>query len=272
MAMYHSWGTQNAWLRQIHGSNRLYIPRALADEMSLEDGDWVYLSSRVGRIKVRVKPSDGVNAGTVWTWNAIGKRAGAWNIAPDAKEMTEGFLLNHLIGDMLPDENDGSGLSNSDPITGQAAWFDLKVALEKAPPGVEVAEPRFETIGAPPGFPGACRCSATAPGLRQSGAADDQPSSAAAGQAPWPGHRSRHLRWLPCLRGQLQGMEYRRLSRALDRYRPLWRRSQRRLVKPHSQLRGDRRGNGWAHRLFPEILPTLRGRTLRHPLPDRRLL
>ncbi|MDP6430274.1 MAG: molybdopterin oxidoreductase family protein [Rhodospirillales bacterium] len=153
MAMYHSWGTQNAWLRQIHGSNRLYIPRALADEMSLEDGDWVYLSSRVGRIKVRVKPSDGVNAGTVWTWNAIGKRAGAWNIAPDAKEMTEGFLLNHLIGDMLPNENDGGRLSNSDPITGQAAWFDLKVALEKAPPGDEMAEPRFETIGAPPGLP-----------------------------------------------------------------------------------------------------------------------
>ena len=26
MAMYHSWGTQNAWLRQIHGHNPLYVP------------------------------------------------------------------------------------------------------------------------------------------------------------------------------------------------------------------------------------------------------
>ena len=26
MAMYHSWGSQNAWLRQIHGENRLYHP------------------------------------------------------------------------------------------------------------------------------------------------------------------------------------------------------------------------------------------------------
>ena len=26
MAMYHSWGTQNAWLRQIHGRNPLYVP------------------------------------------------------------------------------------------------------------------------------------------------------------------------------------------------------------------------------------------------------
>jgi len=26
MAMYHSWGSQNAWLRQIHGHNPLYVP------------------------------------------------------------------------------------------------------------------------------------------------------------------------------------------------------------------------------------------------------
>ena len=26
MAMYHSWGSQNAWLRQIHRLNPLYVP------------------------------------------------------------------------------------------------------------------------------------------------------------------------------------------------------------------------------------------------------
>ena len=26
MAMYHSWGSQNAWLRQLHGHNPLYMP------------------------------------------------------------------------------------------------------------------------------------------------------------------------------------------------------------------------------------------------------
>ncbi len=30
MAMYHSWGSQNAWLRQIHGANRLFMNRARA--------------------------------------------------------------------------------------------------------------------------------------------------------------------------------------------------------------------------------------------------
>jgi len=38
-AMYHSWGSQNAWLRQIHGQNPLYVPAAVCDEHGLEDGD-----------------------------------------------------------------------------------------------------------------------------------------------------------------------------------------------------------------------------------------
>jgi hypothetical protein len=68
---------------------------------------------------------DALNPHTVWTWNAIGKRPGAWALAPDAPEATRGFLLNHLIPDTLP-----GGRSNSDPVTGQAAWYDLRVRLE----------------------------------------------------------------------------------------------------------------------------------------------
>jgi hypothetical protein len=40
---------------------------------------------------------DGVNPDTVWTWNAIGKRAGAWNLDKNAPEAKKGFLLNHII-------------------------------------------------------------------------------------------------------------------------------------------------------------------------------
>ncbi len=32
MAMYHTWGTQNAWLRQIHGHNPLYLPTKLMED------------------------------------------------------------------------------------------------------------------------------------------------------------------------------------------------------------------------------------------------
>ncbi|HMB48233.1 MAG TPA: molybdopterin-dependent oxidoreductase, partial [Afifellaceae bacterium] len=41
-AMYHSWGSQNAWLRQIHGSNPLYVPGPVCDEAGLKDGDWAW--------------------------------------------------------------------------------------------------------------------------------------------------------------------------------------------------------------------------------------
>jgi hypothetical protein len=76
------------------------------------------------------KHSEAVEPGTVWTWNAIGKAAGAWGLTPDANESQQGFLLNHLISEELPG---GAGrVSNSDPITGQAAWYDVRVRIYKA--------------------------------------------------------------------------------------------------------------------------------------------
>jgi NAD-dependent dihydropyrimidine dehydrogenase PreA subunit len=50
---------------------------------------------------------------------------GAWALDKDAPEATRGFLLNHLIDELLPPKGDGRRWANSDPITGQAAWFDL---------------------------------------------------------------------------------------------------------------------------------------------------
>ena len=77
---------------------------------------------------------EGVNPDTVWTWNAVGRRAGAAALEPDAPEATRGFLLNHLITELLPEREGGYRFSNSDPITGQAAWYDLRVRIEKAAP------------------------------------------------------------------------------------------------------------------------------------------
>jgi sulfite dehydrogenase (quinone) subunit SoeA len=80
-----------------------------------------------------VKLMDGVNPDTVWSWNAIAKHAGAWQLAADAPEFRKGFLLNHLIAESLPGE-DPARPGNADPITGQAAWYDLRVRIEKAAP------------------------------------------------------------------------------------------------------------------------------------------
>ena len=150
MAMYHSWGTQNAWLRQIHGHNPLYMPTKLMKTHGLEDGDWARVTSAHGEITVPVAHMAALNENTVWTWNAIGKRKGAWALDNDAPEATKGFLLNHLIHELLPAKGDGLRWANSDPITGQAAWFDLRVKIEKAAAPSE-SQPKFPPIKSPVG-------------------------------------------------------------------------------------------------------------------------
>ena len=147
MAMYHSWGSQNAWLRQIHGFNKLYMNRARGKELGLDDDDWAWITGFNGRVKAQVKLMDGVNRDTVWTWNAIGKRAGTWGLDEDAPESKRGFLLNHLISELLPQGEGGFRYANTDPVTGQAAWYDLKVQIEKAEADhAEASEPRFEPL------------------------------------------------------------------------------------------------------------------------------
>lgn len=131
MPHYHSWDSQNAWLRQVMGQNFLYINPKKAEALGINDMDWVWVESKWGKIRVQVKFSEAVQPDTVWTWNGIGKMRGAWNLHEDAEEATKGFLLNHVITEEI-DYVDGKKISNSDPISGQAAWYDLKVRVTKA--------------------------------------------------------------------------------------------------------------------------------------------
>jgi anaerobic selenocysteine-containing dehydrogenase len=147
MAMYHSWDSQNAWLRQIHGHNYLFVNPAAARAQGIEDGGWMWAESQWGKVRCMARYSEAVEPGTVWTWNAIGKQPGAWKLDPGAQEGRWGFLLNHLISDELPSPTGGGRMSNSDPITGQAGWYDVRVRIRRAEAG-EPAEtfPRFETF------------------------------------------------------------------------------------------------------------------------------
>jgi len=65
--------------------------------------------------------------------------------------LPKGFLLNHLIHELLPDKGDGLRWSNSDPITGQAAWYDLRVKIEKAPAEDGVSQPETPAQNSPVG-------------------------------------------------------------------------------------------------------------------------
>ena len=148
MAMYHSWGSHNAWLRQILPQNRMYLHRDLAASMGIQDDDWVWVHSRSGKLKCQVRTMTGVNRDTVWTWNAIGKRAGAWALRHNSPEFRRAFLLNHVISEYLPKEGADAPHSNSDPVTGQAAWFDVTVSIE--PCGRDASAEVAPRLGANP--------------------------------------------------------------------------------------------------------------------------
>jgi anaerobic selenocysteine-containing dehydrogenase len=152
MAMYHSWDSQNAWLRQVHAHNHLFVNPQVARAAGIADGGWMWIESPWGKVRCLCSYSEAVEPGTVWTWNAIGKAPGAWRLAPDANESQRGFLLNHLIADELPGAEGGPPMSNSDPITGQAGWYDVRVRIYAA--GADepaVTWPQFAAVPAAPG-------------------------------------------------------------------------------------------------------------------------
>jgi anaerobic selenocysteine-containing dehydrogenase len=152
MAMYHSWDSQNAWLRQIHAHNYLFVNPGTARAQGIEDGDWIWVESMHGKVRCMCRYSEAVEPGTVWTWNAIGKAKSAWHLAPDANESQQGFLLNHLIADELPAGARGNHVSNSDPVTGQAGWYDVRVRIYRAAAGEpQETSPQFETVAPAPG-------------------------------------------------------------------------------------------------------------------------
>jgi len=162
MAQYHSWDSQNAWLRQIHSHNYLHVNPKTAAGAGVADGAWCWVESPWGRVRCRARWSEAVEPGTVWTWNAIGKGDGAWQLAPGADEARKGFLLNHLITDEIPFVRaDGTldpsrRMSNSDPVTGQAGWYDVRVRIR--PVASDEADgatyPQVAAVPKPPGVRG----------------------------------------------------------------------------------------------------------------------
>ncbi len=152
MMMYHSWDSQNAWLRQIISRNYLYMNPRTAERMGIYNLGWAWVESPHGRIRVQVKHMEGVEEQTVWTWNAIGKQSGTWGLKPNADEARQAFLLNHLISELLPPKDEAVEM-NSDPVTGQAAWYDLRVGISPAEAPNAQETPEFGEIVPLPGAP-----------------------------------------------------------------------------------------------------------------------
>jgi anaerobic selenocysteine-containing dehydrogenase len=152
MAMYHSWDSQNAWLRQIHTHNYLYVNTKTAEAAGIADEQWMWVESMHGKVRCMCRHSEAVEPGTVWTWNAIGKASGTWGLKKKANESKKGFLLNHLISEELPPSKAGEHLSNSDPVTGQAGWYDVRVKIYPASADEpEETYPQFKAGATTPG-------------------------------------------------------------------------------------------------------------------------
>ncbi|MBT9488477.1 MAG: molybdopterin oxidoreductase family protein [Rubrivivax sp.] len=150
MAMYHAWDSQNAWLRPIHAHNHLHVNPKTAMAQGIADGDWIWVESAWGKVRCQCKHSEAVEPGTVWTWNAIGKAKGAWALSDDANESERGFLLNHLISEEL--QLDGQRVSNADPITGQAGWYDVRVRIRRT--GDDEPRQSWPQFDSKPALPG----------------------------------------------------------------------------------------------------------------------
>ena len=154
MAMYHSWDSQNAWLRQIHTYNFLYVHPQTARTAGIDDGAWMWVESMHGKVRCLCRYSEALEPGTVWTWNAVGKAAGAWNLDGNANESKQGFLLNHVISEELPAHEAGEHISNSDPVTGQAGWYDVRVRIYAAEENEDpFTFPQYDTMPQSPGTP-----------------------------------------------------------------------------------------------------------------------
>ena len=80
-------------------------------------------------------------------------RQGARNLSTNAKEATQGFPLIHLIDDLLL-KQDGGGYINSDPVSGQATWYDFRAKIEKAPKGAINTELLFNVLMPPKSISG----------------------------------------------------------------------------------------------------------------------
>jgi anaerobic selenocysteine-containing dehydrogenase len=157
MAMYHSWDSQNAWLRQIHSHNYLHVNPLTAQKGRHRRRRLVLGRERLGARRCMLRYSEAVEPGTVWTWNAIGKADGAWQLAPGADEARKGFLLNHLINDELPHgAADDQQLRSRDRPGGLVRRARAPRAAEPEP--LEASSPQIAATPAPPGVRGASVC------------------------------------------------------------------------------------------------------------------
>ena len=124
---------------------------------ALQGITWLLLLQSMGELLSRALhlPLPGPVVGMVLLLGAL-----RWQVVREPVSECAGFLLNHLISGELPLPQGagapaGARVSNSDPITGQAGWYDVRVRIRPAEPE-EAAQsfPQVDTMLPVPGIRG----------------------------------------------------------------------------------------------------------------------
>ena len=293
MFMYHAWGSQNAWLRQIATRNFLYLHPDTGARHGIADEDWIEVTSHHGTHHACRRSSPPTCSPTrCGPGTRSASASGAWKLAKDAPEGSQGFLLNHLISDITPEGR----LRQRRP--GHRAGGVVRPARVDPQGGCAIDEsaPQFAPLPSPK--PTNARCATAPASAMRSTAARHAPdkartmtdAAAAVEDEARPGDRPRHLRRLPRLRGRLQGMERRRHRRAADRraiptarIRPACGSTACTATRSRDDDPGDMRVRiERQHRrrsratgddaALPALVPALRDAGLRDRVPDRRQL
>ena len=199
---------------------------------------------------------DGVNRDTVWTWNAIGKRAGAWRLdrrraggharlpaqSPDRRAAAgaRGRLSllqqrpDHRPGRLVrPAGADREGRGGGGRRKLAAIRAAARAGARRRPRHDRLPEATGKKLGLVIDLDTCVGCQACATSCKE--------WNAGGYSAPLTDQDAHGAR------------------------------SARRLAQPRALLRGGR-GRRRPHRAFPTLLPALRDAGLRHGLPDRRLL
>ena len=254
MAMYHSWGSQNAWLRQIADAQLAVRASATpARALGLADDDWVEVElaprprSRV-QVEARSTACNPTRSGP-GTRSASAAAPGSWRRT--RRKSNKGFLLNHLIADVTAE-----GRSTPTPIRSPARRRGTTCACASARRDARRRERAAVPAAAPSPKPTNARC-ATAPRMRNRAAAEQgTPNDRRCRR-----RRRRSSAWSSTSTPASAAMPARPAARngtpaaiagAADRRRSLRRGADGRLAQPRAQLRGRATARGSRRRVhFP---------------------
>ena len=153
MAMYHSWDSQNAWLRQIHGENHLFVNPVTAAAQQIDDGAWIYVESPWGKVRCRARYSEAVGRHRM---DLERDRQGGRRVEPGA--------AGGRVAARLPVEPRdhrraaGCGARRCADVElrsdhGQAGWYDVQVRIYPAEADAATTLPQFAPMPALPGTP-----------------------------------------------------------------------------------------------------------------------